>query len=349
MATRFTEQPVATATAYAQLQSAALAAELGRDVSHLNGSFGTKTVHGTRQWYFSYRDPDQRIRQLYVGPDSAHVQALVAQARTAPAPMAALKPLARSAAALGCATAVRKHVGVIRRLNEYGFFRAGGVLIGTHAFLAFANLLGVRWTEADQTSDVDFAHAGRNISVALPGDVDVQAHSALTTLEAGFLPMIQYSGGVGASYRHAQELDFQIDFVTPRTAESDVPVTVPNFSVALQPLRFMEFSLIEVEQAVVFDATGQCTVATVPSPARYAVHKLLIIGERSLKFRTKVGKDLAQAAALIQYFADRDMGTLDAAWDDALARGPGWRARALEGRRALKRVDEAAAGLLPGD
>ncbi len=37
-----------------------------------------------------------------------------------------------------------QHLSVILRLNEFGFFRVGGVLVGTHAFLAYANQLGVR-------------------------------------------------------------------------------------------------------------------------------------------------------------------------------------------------------------
>ena len=342
---RFTDLPVSAATAYAQVQSAALSAELQRDVSHLNGSFGTKRVGNATHWYFSYRDPDRKIRQLYVGPDTPAVHALVERSKE-PAPAERLKPLCKSAVALGCTTAVRKHVAVIRRLNEYGFFRAGGVLVGTHAFLAFSNLLGVRWRDSEQTSDVDFAHAGRNISVALPGDVDVQAHAALTTLEEGFLPLIQYRGNVGASYRHSTDLEFQVDFLTTRVSNSDEPIVLPNLNVALQPLRFMEFAFIDVEQAVVFDNTGQCTAVNIPSPARYAVHKLLIIGERSLRFRTKVGKDVSQAAALLEYFRERDPEAIAPVWADALARGPGWKKRAKEGLRALAAADAGLAKYL---
>jgi hypothetical protein len=94
----------------------------------------------------------------------------------------------------GCVATERKHLSVILRLNEYGFFRAGGVLVGTHAFLAYANQLGVRWASGEQTSDVDFARAGRNISIALPSTIQASPHSALTTMEEGFLPLVQYRG-----------------------------------------------------------------------------------------------------------------------------------------------------------
>lgn len=342
MPSRFTELPVSAATAYAQLQSAALAVELARDVSHLQGSFSTKQVKGTSQWYFSFREPDQRIRQIYVGPDSASVRELVAKAREA-APLERLKPLAKSALALGCAPTQRKHLSVILRINEFGFFRAGGVLVGTHAFLSYANQLGLRWNGSDQTADVDFAHAGRNISIALPATVKAQPHSALTTMDEGFLPLVQYRGAAGASYRHPHEPEFQIDFLTTQVTKATDPIEIENLDVALQPLRFMEFSLEGVQQATLFDPTGRCVVVSLPAPARYAVHKLLIVGERTGQFKAKVSKDLAQAASLLEYFSLTDPDAVRLAWADALARGPGWRKRALEGKRALARSARALA------
>ena len=344
---RFVELPVSAATAYAQLQTAALAVELARDVSHLHGSFSSKQVKGTTQWYFSFREPDQRIRQIYVGPDSADVRALMARASVA-APLERLAPLARAALALGCAATQRKHLSVVLRLGEYGFFRAGGVLVGTHAFLAFANLLGIRWLEPEQTAYVDFAHAGRNLSIALPGSIRAEPHSALTTMNEGFLPIAQFKGSAGASYRHRDEPEFQVDFLTPRVADDDEPIRIENLDVALQPLRFMEFSLEDVQQATLFDRAGRSVVVSLPSPARYAVHKLLVSSERTTRFRAKSSKDVTQAAALIEYFLATDPEPIRSAWADALARGPGWRKRAREGRAALRARAPALAAALKG-
>jgi hypothetical protein len=89
-------------------------------------------------------------------------------------------------------------------------------------------------------------------------------------------------------------------------ADNDDPIVVENLDVALQPLRFMEFSLEQVQQATLLEATGCGVMVTLPAPERYAVHKLLIIGERTGAFKAKVSKDLAQATALIAYCAERD-------------------------------------------
>ena len=105
-------------------------------------------------------------RQLYVGPDAEPVRSLVAQARARRDEP--LLPLARSAIALGCAPVLPRHFRVIRRLSEHGFFLAGGVLIGTHAFLSYGNILGLRWSETARTQDGDLAHAGKSVSRALP-------------------------------------------------------------------------------------------------------------------------------------------------------------------------------------
>ncbi|NIC41495.1 nucleotidyltransferase domain-containing protein [Aquabacterium sp. A08] len=347
MPASYQEQPVATSTAYAQLHTATLGLDFARDASHLSGSFGTKTIKGKVQWYFSFRDVDQTVRQLYVGADSPALRQLV-QNTQAHTPRKHLQGLAKSAVVLGCVPVARKHLTVILRLSEYGFFRAGGVLVGTHAFLAFANQLGVRWLHSEQTTDIDFAHAGRNISIALPASIKAQPHSALNSLQQGFLPMVAYRGGAGASYRHGQEPEFQIDFLTTQTSAQTAPITIDHLDVALQPLRFMEFSLEHVQQATLFDGTGRAVVVNLPAPERYAVHKLLIVGERTGAFRAKVAKDLAQAHALIEYFHNHDPDALLDTWQDALQRGPGWRKRALEGQQALAQRAPALAAWLVG-
>lgn len=332
----YTELPLSAQTAYAQLQDVATAVELDRSIASLHGSFSKKKVKDTAYWYFAFRDIGGQVRQLYVGPDNDTVRAAIEQARErGERPDAQLVPLARSAVALGCAGALPKHLRGIRRLAEYGFFRAGGVLIGTHAFIAIGNMLGIRWKGGDRTTDVDFAHAGTNISVALPASVQIDVHAALATFEQGFIPMVHLGGDAGASYRLKGDAEFQVDFLTAAGRSGDAPVHIPNLNVALQPLRFMEFSLEQVEQAVLMERNGASVLATVPAPSRYAVHKLLVAGERTAAYRTKAGKDVQQAAALFQALSDLQPDLLRAAWDDAVSRGPGWRKRAAQGLAML--------------
>jgi hypothetical protein len=325
----------AAQAAYAELFDVVRAHDLHRSVSDLNGSFASKAVKGRKYWYFQFRDIDGGVRQIYVGPDSEGLQALIAEAGKQP--MRGIVPLARSAVALGCARVIPAHFRIIRRLAEYGFFSAGGVLVGTHAFLAMSNMLGVSWSDSTGTQDVDFAHPGRNISIALPSTVRIDVHAAIESLAMGLLPITSFGGNAGATYINPSRPDFRVDFLTMLHRGGNAPVVIPNLNIALQPLKFMEFSMEHPVQTVVFCDEGAVTV-NAPIPARYAVHKLIVQGEREKSFRTKSSKDLRQAAALISYFAGHQPEELVQAWLDMVARGKGWENRARSGLQALVRA-----------
>ncbi|HEY6862292.1 MAG TPA: nucleotidyltransferase domain-containing protein [Burkholderiales bacterium] len=332
---RYDELSLSAQTAYAELFESARAQELHRSIANLSGSFASKTVKGRLYWYYQYRDVNGTVRQLYVGPDTDEVKALIKRAKENPAK--ALEPLARSAIALGCERVLPRHFRVIRRLSEYGFFRAGGILIGTHAFLAIGNVLGIRWHDGSRTQDVDFAHAGKNISLALPATIQVDVHKALESLEMGFLPISTFGGKTGATYLNPKAPEFRIDFLTTLQRDGDQAFTPPNLNVALQPLKFMEFLLEHPVQAVVFSEEG-AVVVNIPLPVRYALHKLVVSGEREEAFRTKSTKDLLQSAALIAYFKDHRDDELRATWHDLLSRGKGWHGRAKDGWSALAKA-----------
>lgn len=333
---RFTELPLSAQTAYAELFEQTRAFEVTNALAGLTGSFQKLTRKGQDYWYFAYRDLDRKVRMVYVGPNDKRVLALVERfgriRQDKP-----LAPQAQAALALGCAPTAPKHFRIIKRLSEYGFFRAGGVLIGTHAFLAMGNLLGIRWREGAATLDVDFAHAGRNVSVALPTDLRIDVHGALESLEMGLLPMAQFDGKVGAQDRKPHDQELRLDFVTSST-RSGKPVLMPELNLTLEPLKFMQFSLEGTTQGCLISRNGACIV-NLPAPERYAVHKLIVSGERPTAERAKANKDLLQAASLADYFAQTGQsGTFNAAWRDAVGRGRGWKGRAVRGKTALLRL-----------
>src|SRR5258706_10657698 len=177
----FVELSLSAQTAYAQLFDATLASELSRTVASLRGSFARKTVKGRDYWYFQFTDLGGALRQLYVGPDAEPVRSLVAQTRKRKDEP--LLPLARSAIALGCAPVLPRHFRVIRRLSEHGFFRAGGGLIGTHAFLSYGNLLGFRWNVTARLQDGRLSRFRNSLSPALPFSPPVGTHCATPFLQ----------------------------------------------------------------------------------------------------------------------------------------------------------------------
>ena len=330
-----TELSTTAQTAYAQLFEACQTGDFLRTVANLPGSFAFKTVKGRTYWYFQYTEPAGKLRQVYVGPDTPEVKALIAKKEVKPASQEAIGRSVRSATVLGCEPVPSKHFRVIERLADYGFFRAGGVLIGTHAFISYGNLLGVRWGVPDRTQDVDFAHAGRSLSIALPSTLKLDTDDAIKSLDMGLLPISGLVDKTGATYLNPQEPEFRLDFVTPLHRE-DGPYVHEGLGITLQPLKFMEYSLEGVQQAVIFSG-DRAVLVNVPDPARYALHKLLIYGERKGAFRAKLEKDLKQVASLLLVLRERHPWSVEEAWQDIDSRGPGWRKRMTQGLEQLER------------
>jgi hypothetical protein len=236
--------------------------------------------------------------------------------------------------ALGCAAVLPRQFRVIRRMADYGFFQAGGLLIGTHAFLAFGNMLGVRWGSSSRTQDIDFAHAGKSIALLLPSNLEVRTGDAIHSLGLGFLPIAGLASKVGAGYLNPKEPDFRLDFLTTCHRGGEEPFEHPQLQVTMQPLKFMEFSLENVQQAALLCAEGSVLV-NVPHPARYALHKLLVYGERTGTFRAKASKDLAQAAHILACLKAHRADEVFGVWQDLISRGKGWVTRARQGLSAL--------------
>lgn len=348
---RFVILSASAQNAYAQLLDATQGAELARTVADLPGTFARKQVKGRDYWYFQFQDASGAQRQVYIGPESAHVRALI-EARAQPGARAALAPLAQSVQALGNAALLSRHFKVAQRLADYGFFRAGGVLIGTHAFLAFGNMLGVRWHDGQRTQDVDFAHAGKAMSIALPLDVAIDVHAAIESLRMGLMPIRHSDGVIGASYIDPGDPEFQIDFLTPLHRGGSEPFHHPRLGIKLQPLKFMEYLLEDLQQTAVFCGIGAALV-NVPHPARYALHKLIVAGERPASRIAKSNKDVVQAAAVLSALRETAPWQIDEAWRDLISRGAGWVSRIRRGRDALARrapeLDAPNWLKLPGD
>lgn len=76
------------------------------------------------------------------------------------------------------------------------------------------------------------------------------------------------------------------------------PVKMQALNVALEPLKFMEFVLEGTTQGCLLGRIGACIV-NLPAPERYAIHKLVVYGERPVSQRTKA----SQAPALASYFS----------------------------------------------
>jgi hypothetical protein len=122
-----------------------------------------------------------------------------------------------------------------------------------------------------------------------------------------------------------------------------------DLGVTLEGLKFMEFSFENTTQGAVMSGRGACAVK-LPDPARCAVHKLIVYGERPVSKRVKASKDVEQASALVEWHIHAgQVHRIQDAWDDAVLRGPGWARRVARGRaEMLRRYPALAAALGDG-
>lgn len=346
----YRELPAAAQTAYAELYEQVQVADASRSPAFVTGKVAYKTVKGQRYAYWAFKEIDGRKREYYLGPEGPAI-ASIERAREQGVP--ALEAVARQAAAAlaqGCTATPPKHFRIVKRLAEYQFFRAGGLLVGTHAFLALGNQLGVAWGGATRTLDLDPAHAGPggNVSVALPANMRANAHDALTSLDDGFLPALGGSKSMASLYVSEREPDLRVDFLTV-VRRGNREVHAPDLGVALSPLKFLDYLIERPGQAVLIDRGDACLV-NLPDPARYGLHKLIVATERGPR-HPKYNKDILQALALVEWHLQRAPALLVEAWEDLVANGSGWvkRARASlahapVAQRALVARFEAAVG-----
>lgn len=315
---------------FAELMDVLLADATMRSADSLPGSFAKKTVKGREYWYYQFTDINNKLKQVYVGPETGRVRELI-EVHNRKTDDAHLKKSIAAAIKAGYATTPAKQFKIISRLADYGFFAAGGVLAGTHAFVAIGNLLGVRWVDGAATQDVDFAHAGKSIAIALPSNLNINLVDAIESLEMGFVPMAAFNGGQGGAYINPETKEERIDFLTTVTGLSTQPVFIKEIGIAMQPLKFMELSLSHVGRSAVLSATGNGAVAiNVPDPAIFAVHKLIVSAERGIA-DPKSTKDVMQAAAILSFYLDNDPKAIKEAWSETSARGAGWKKRMNEG------------------
>lgn len=329
----YTPLPASAQAAFANIVPAAQSMDLQRSVADLPGGFTRKKLGQKVYWYYQFKSLEGKTRQIYLGSDSESLHHLIGQFRTQSPRTEAwahLARLCRSAIELGAESIGRTHFRILQRLADHGFFHAGGILIGTHAFLAWQNHFGVRWLEGTQTLDIDFAHPGNNLSIALPDGLQIDARNAIESLEMGFIPNVSQT-----TFIKQDEPDLQLDFVTPKVSTSDAPIRVHALNLSMQPLQFMNFSMEATMHAVLISRTGP-VVVNVPRPERYALHKLIVFGERPPEMQTKAQKDLAQAACLIAYLDDNEPDTLSEAWRQIRQSGKGWVRRCALGARYLQ-------------
>lgn len=319
--------PSSVATLYAELLEHALVHERITPMeAHLPGGPVAKTIRGRRYLYWQVRKGEQ-VSQRYLGPDSDELRGAVRRVaegkRSADEQRAWFDRLAAMLLQGGAACEDAQIVAVLRLLADLGCFRRGGVLIGTHAFRCYGNLLAVRLPAASlRTQDVA---ARLDVAIAASAEPPVSVEASLSTL--GLLAVPGLDPGSASTSFLMRRRELRVDFLTPaRPRQPETPVAIPGLGVFAWPLSGLDYLIEEPVPAMVLGATA--VLVRVPRPGRFALHKLWTAPGRPVAEQAKAGKDRAQAAALIDVLAIERPDDLREALD-ALTRRPTLRRRVL--------------------
>ncbi|MDT8394961.1 MAG: GSU2403 family nucleotidyltransferase fold protein [bacterium] len=332
--------PLETRTLYAELMEQLIAFEAHRSIGKLPGTFTTKEVKGETYHYFQYSEPGGVKKQTYLGKDSPALRKVVKNFheeresnRLDREGIQRLCALLRAGGALVTDTASAR---VIRSLGEAGVFHLGGVLVGTNAFIVLGNLLGARWDKAAlRTLDIDIA-GGARMEVAVPQSrADIP--EALENLQMGFLPVPPFNSREPCTSFKVRGKPLRVDLLTPkRKGSRGGPARLPRFNASAIQLPYMDYLIENPVKAAAINGGG--ILVNVPDPARFAYHKLLTAGERSVTEHTKVEKDILQAAQVFDLLFEERPEDVKMAREAILGRGKTWLKKVGDGVKRLGKL-----------
>lgn len=318
-------------TLYSELVQRSLDDSFSSDFSS-NGRFVAVEVKGKKYWYFDTPKPEgSGQNRRYVGPvEDPEITKRVEAFKDLKADLKGRRRLVSTLTREAYLPRPLPMAGqVVDELSKAGFFRMRGVLVGTVAYQCYSAVLGRRLNAvAMQTGDADFAQF-HEISVAI-NDSMPPILEVLRQVDTTFREIPSQADG-RASTQFVSRGNFKVEFLTPNVWSDDQagkPVPMPALGGASAfPLRFLDYLIYEPIRAVLLHGAG--VPVLIPSPERYAIHKL-IVGSRRQQDRdgtAKSTKDRLQARSIIEALVEnRQHADLASAFMEAWDRGDQWKA-----------------------
>lgn len=309
-----------------------------------NISFKSKTASGKRYWYL-YISLGSSRREHYLGEESTELLDRIADEREVWESnlddRRLRERLVDMLVAGGMSPTARDEGKVLALLERSGVFLAGGVLVGTLAFKAYANMLGVKWTGTPATQDIDVA-ADNRFGVALPRTKKpIQLGQIILDSGMGFFEVPALNRKQPSTSFKIRGKDFRVDVLTPMHGrETKRPVHIESFDTYAQPLRFLDYLLDDIQPAVLLFEHG--IMVNVPSPGRFAIHKCVTSQMRPAAFAAKARKDLEQADRMFRILLEDRSADLTLAYEASKGMGEKFSQRFRGGLNQLEKNTEEA-------
>ena len=326
----FRRHDPASQTRYQDLKQ--LARSQRRVFAGTPGTLKHRIQAGRRYWVREYIRADRRKVDEYLGPEKSIEEATIAAVRDEIGLAKALAAGSSTLRVFGYQRIERKPAAVLGVLFNRGLHQAGLTLVGSHAYGALLNELGVL-APGYRTQDLDFARA-RPLAIALPEGMTFQQileESGLRFVSVPGMPSHRPS----SSFKLPGAEGLGVDLLVPGD-ELGAVVPVSELGAHAQAIPYLDFLIKEPIEGVVL-SPNQVIPVKLPSPERFVLHKLFSSQSRKTD-RDKVRKDLEQAAVLAAVIEEDTPGRLG----DVFRRMP------AAGKTAVRRGARAAVTLVDG-
>ncbi|CAB3641482.1 hypothetical protein R8871_00323 [Paraburkholderia graminis C4D1M] len=279
---------------------------------HSPGSAAQKTVDGKTYTYWRVYLASGKHKETSLGRagEPATEAALEAKLLES-AEMRALAAEVQILRKANFASADNSSALTLATLFNAGIFSHGGVLVGSHAFGALLNSLGVRLPANYRTEDIDIGSAG-SISVAIPEErsfLDILRDSGIPFLEMPELHSRKPSTSFKVRGQH-----LKVDLLVPGT-EAYETKALPHLRAHATGLPYFRYLVTNPTQGFILGKEHVVPVM-LPDPARFALHKLVVSTLRDPSRALKADKDRRQAAVLIDALAEKFPDWLTTAADE---------------------------------
>lgn len=298
-----------------------------------NLSFKYKDINKKRYWYL-YISIGKTRREHYLGEETTELLDRIDDEKSLWQSNANDRDLRTRLVNMligGGMSALSKDEGkVLTLLERNGVFLAGAALVGTLAFRAYSNMLGVSWHSDAGTHDVDIAMDNRYLLAVPRPKTPVNLGQLILDSGMGFIEVPTLNPKQPSTSFRIRNRDFRVDVLAPmRSRETTRPVKLDHFGTYATPLRHLDYLLEDIQPAVLLYGHG--IMINVPAPGRFAIHKCAISQKRSAAAAAKIRKDLSQAEQVLEALLEirpadvtlalRAAGERDAAFREKVDRG----------------------------
>ena len=300
-------------------------------------SIATKTIKNKKYVYATKKDGSARIEKYLGSANDPAVQAEVDRLRHG---AERAKDLRSSVTLLKAARLPAPSL-ILGRILEVvanaGLFNRGMTLVGTAAYQSYAPILGYYLPTATYATN----HVDLSVAEFVPGENEEDFHTLLKRADKSFEPLWSHDDKLPKAFRTSN--GFIVELLTSFGRGRKSPVLIESLNAAAVPLSFQEYPTEETLQAVALYGDG--VLVRVPTPARFAVHKLIVAQRRKPTELAKKQKDLSQAQELIDILLETDDSTLQSELDSARERGRSWKTQINASLREMSR--DVRRGRLP--